>query len=157
MQMGIIGCGDFLRWMAPGIKTSREVAVKWLFDPVRERAERYAAELGGQPAESAEAVFADPEVEIACLFVPPWLRADLWEQAARADKHVLATKPLAPAAAECEHIAALAKDAEARGHISHTGKAHPPLPSGKGELEIRRQNASQCDAFCLLTSNQYAL
>lgn len=116
IQMGIIGCGDFLRWMAPGIKASREVAVKWLFDPARERAERYAAELGGQPAELAEAVFADPEVEIACLFVPPWLRSGLWEQATRTGKHILATKPLAPSAAEqCERIAALAKNAEARG------------------------------------------
>ena len=107
MQMGILGCGDFLRWMAPGIKASQNVTVKWLYDPANERAAQLCRRIGRPGGRIAGAIFADPEVDIVCLFVPPWLRTDLWVQAAQAGKHILATKPLAASAADCERIAAL--------------------------------------------------
>jgi predicted dehydrogenase len=106
-QMGILGCGDFLRWMAPAIKGSQNVSVRWLFDPMQERAARYTAELGGQVAGSHAEIFSDPKVDIVCLFVPPWLRTDLWIQAAQAGKHILATKPLVASISDCERITAL--------------------------------------------------
>jgi predicted dehydrogenase len=146
MQMGILGCGDFLRWMAPGIKASQDVAVKWLFDPARERAAHYAAELGGQVAESAGAIFADPAVDIVCLFVPPWLRTDLWVQAAQAGKHILATKPLAANTADCERIAALGNGTRAGVLYGRSGDGWPVtlkhlLDSGEiGRLALYRQD-----------------
>ena len=146
MQMGILGCGDFLRWMAPGIQASQNVTVKWLFDPARERAARYAAELGGQVAKSAGEIFADPEVDIACLFVPPWLRTDLWVQAAQAGKHILATKPLAANAADCERIAALGERTRAGVLYGRSGDGWPValkrlLESGEiGRLALYRQD-----------------
>lgn len=106
MNIGIIGCGDFLRWMAPGIKGSKHVKVRALFDPARERAVKYAAELGGELAASAEAIFADPQVDTVCLFVPPWLRRPMVEKAAAAGKHILATKPIA---ASIEDVDAIVK------------------------------------------------
>lgn len=146
MQMGILGCGDFLRWMAPGIKSSQNVAVKWLFDPARERAGHYAAELGGQVAESAAAIFADPEVDIVCLFVPPWLRMDLWVQAVQAGKHILATKPLAANSADCERITALGEKTRAGVLYGRSGDGWPVtlknlLDSGEiGRLALYRQD-----------------
>ncbi len=106
-HIGILGCGDFLRWMAPAIKDSRKVVVKWLYDPAMERAAHYAQELGGQVAESPEVIFSDAEIDTVCLFVPPWVRTGLWVQAAAAGKHVLATKPLAADIPDCDRILAL--------------------------------------------------
>ncbi|MBI4976017.1 MAG: Gfo/Idh/MocA family oxidoreductase [Spirochaetes bacterium] len=102
MNMGIIGCGDFLRWMAPAIKKSSRVAVKSLFDPARERSAKFADELGGTAVASADAIMNDPSIDIVCLFVPPWLRRPLAEEAARAGKHILATKPLAASIEDAE-------------------------------------------------------
>jgi predicted dehydrogenase len=115
MQLGVIGCGDFLRCMARDFKESKRVAIKALYDPAKERAGKHAEDLGGQVAASADAIFADPAIETVCLFVPPWLRTDLWVKAAQAGKHVLATKPIASNAADCGRI--LASGAKSRGGV----------------------------------------
>ena len=47
LKLGIMGCGDLLRWQADGIKPSKNIAVSKLYDPQQERAETYATELGG--------------------------------------------------------------------------------------------------------------
>ena len=101
LKMGILGCGDYLRWQKGSIQASTKVTVKSLFDPDGSRAARYAAELGGRAVDSAAAVLDDPDVDVVCLFVPPWIRKDLVVQAAAAGKHILTTKPLAPSVADC--------------------------------------------------------
>jgi predicted dehydrogenase len=145
-QLGILGCGDFLRWMAPGLKSSQNAAVKWLFDPAKERAAKYAAELGGQVADSHEVIFNDPEVDIVCLFVPPWIRTDLWIQSAQAGKHVLATKPLAANIPDCEKLAALGDKTRSGVLYGRSGDGWPValkrvLDSGEiGKLALYRQD-----------------
>lgn len=104
LRMGILGCGDFLRIMAPQLQSGSRMRVTHLYDPLPERAEFFARQLGGKAVSTAEAVFADPEVDVVGLFVPPWRRAELWVQAAQAGKHILATKPLAATIADCARI-----------------------------------------------------
>ena len=103
-NVGIIGCGDFLRRKASAIKHSKRIAVRWLFDPARERAAKYAAELGGKVADSAEAIFADSQVDIVYLLVPPWLRRPMVEKAAAAGKHIMAAKPIASSSEDADAI-----------------------------------------------------
>ena len=100
-NLGIIGCGDFLRWQEPALKTGKEARVSKLFDTDAGRAKAYAAKVGGEPVASAEAVLADPAIDIVCLFVPPHFRKDLLLATVRAGKHILTTKPLGPSVAEC--------------------------------------------------------
>jgi len=145
-QMGILGCGDFLRWMAPGIQRSQNVGVKWLFDPMQERAAKYAAELGGQVANDPQVIFNDLAIDIVCLFVPPWVRADLWLQAALSGKHILATKPLASSIADCEEIITLGRKAYAGVLYGRSGDGWTValkrlLDSGEiGKLALYRQD-----------------
>lgn len=108
LRLGILGCGDFLRWMAPTLKRSVRACVTLLFDTAPQRAAHYARELGGRVAASADAVIGAADVDAACLFVPPWVRHDLWLQCAAAGKHIIATKPLAAHAAQCAEMAAAA-------------------------------------------------
>jgi predicted dehydrogenase len=146
LQIGIIGCGDFLRWMAPGIKASRSVAVKWLYDPAHERARRYAAELGGRVCENSAMIYGDKDIDIICLFVPPWLRADLWIEAARAGKHILATKPLASTSSDCDRILTLGDQVRAGVLYGRSGDPWPValkrlLDMGEiGRLALYRQD-----------------
>ncbi len=102
--IGIIGCGDFLRWQAPELLKSEHVSVKALFDPRQEQAEKFATKLGGRVENSAEAIYQANDVDIVLLFVPPWARADCVEEAASSGKHILTTKPLSPNNIDCQRI-----------------------------------------------------
>jgi predicted dehydrogenase len=110
MKLGIIGCGDFLRWQEDALHASSQVEVARLYDPRQAEAKKYAERLGGAVAASEEDIFADPEIGIVALFVPPWIRAGLFARAARAGKHVITTKPLAPDLAACEEMLAVERE-----------------------------------------------
>ena len=123
--MGILGCGDYLRWEKGSIGASERVEVRALFDPDGSRSERFAQQLGGAPTGSADAVLGDPDVDVVCLFVPPWLRRDLFLQAVDAGKHVIAVKPLGPTVAECAEMVRAAESADVRCCVQYrrTGDA----------------------------------
>jgi predicted dehydrogenase len=104
LQVGICGCGDFLRWMAPAIKASTRMSVKSLFDPDQARAAKYASELGGSPVATEDAIYDDSEIDVVCLFTPPWIRKAQVLRVAEAGKHILTTKPLAPSIAEATEM-----------------------------------------------------
>jgi len=101
-NLGIIGCGDFLRWQADSLIDSKNVKVKSLFDPMKERAQKFADMLGGSAVDSSDEIMTDPEIDIVCLFVPPWLRKDLVVKAVENGKQILATKPLGATIEDCE-------------------------------------------------------
>jgi predicted dehydrogenase len=98
--IGILGCGDYLRWEHGRIKHSNRVKVKTLFDPAAERAAHYGEFFGVHPVGSADAVFDDDEIEIVLIFTPPWVRKDLVLRAVETGKHIITVKPLAPNLAE---------------------------------------------------------
>jgi myo-inositol 2-dehydrogenase/D-chiro-inositol 1-dehydrogenase len=97
-NMGLLGCGDYLRWMHKGMKNSERVQVKALFDPAKDRAMHYR-DFFGDPAvvvESADTIMQDEEIDILLVFSPPWLHAPQVIEAAERGKHVITVKPLAP-------------------------------------------------------------
>jgi len=77
-----------------------------LYDPLKDRAEKFAEMLGGKAAGSADEVLRDPDVDVVGLFVPPWLRKDLILEAVKNKKHILATKPFASSIEDCEQALA---------------------------------------------------
>lgn len=113
-RIGILGCGDYLRWQSPAIKGSRRVKVAKLFDLERRRAEKWAAELGGTVVDRDEDILGDREIDAVLLFVPPWIRRGLVERAAHAGKLIVTTKPLAPNVADCDAMVAAVERAGVR-------------------------------------------
>ena len=104
-KLGIIGCGDYVqRWEAGPISSCTTVQAKTLFDLNRQQAEKLQKKIGGDIAGSVEDILHDAVIDIVCVFVPPWVRADLISQTARAGKHIITTKPLAPSIDACETI-----------------------------------------------------
>lgn len=99
--IGVIGCGDYLRLESDSLSRSTCLNIVSLFDVDSSRAKAYAAKLGGTVAGKAEDVIGDPNVDVVCVFVPPWARRDMIVQAAKAGKHVITTKPLAPNVKDC--------------------------------------------------------
>ncbi len=109
-RVGIMGCGDFLRWQKGPLAKSERVEVTALYDPDKARAEAYAAELGGRAVDDDKAILESDDIDLVLLFVPPWIRRGLVERAAGAGKHILTTKPLAPSIADAEAIVAATQD-----------------------------------------------
>ena len=144
----IFGCGDFLRWQLPSLKTSTEIRVSGCYDPDTERARQQAEELGAEVITDPDAVFADPKVDAVALFVPPWIRKDLFLKAAAAGKHVMATKPLGSTPAECEAMRDAAESTGIRAAVIYgrTGDAFTEtvkslLDAGTyGRLALYRQD-----------------
>ena len=115
LRMGIIGCGDFLRLQEPAINKSQGIKVTALFDPAKDRSEKFAAQfLGSRVAGSPEEILDAADIDLVAIFVPPWLRKALVVHAAKNGKHIITTKPLASTIAECEEMAAAVKRAGVR-------------------------------------------
>jgi predicted dehydrogenase len=98
--IGILGCGDYLRWEHGHIKSSKRVRVKSLFDPAAERAAHYGEFFGAEAVASSDAMMDDDEIGIVLIFTPPWVRKDLVLRAVETGKHIITVKPLAPTLAE---------------------------------------------------------
>ncbi|NLF38326.1 Gfo/Idh/MocA family oxidoreductase [bacterium] len=123
-NIGVIGCGDFLRWQADAIRTSKSINVKSLFDTDPARAEKYAGRIGGAVVTSADAIFADKAIDVVCLFVPPWVRRGLVEKATQAGKHIIATKPLGPAVEDCAAMVSAVERAKIKCGIIYRRTDH---------------------------------
>lgn len=134
-NIAILGCGDFLRWQADDIKAATSLTVHALFDPDQSRAQKFADDLGGSVAESAEAIFADPAVDIVFLFVPPWLRRGLFEKAALAGKHIILTKPLAASIEDCAAMQSIAQSTGIRTGVIYSRTGDSWVSSCKALLD----------------------
>ncbi len=104
LPIGVLGCGDYLRWEHRSIKDSERVRVKSLYDPAQGKAAHYAEFFEARSVASEEAVFGDEDIEIVLIFTPPWVRKELVLRAAEAGKHVITVKPLAPTVEEATEI-----------------------------------------------------
>ena len=105
LRLGIVGCGDFLRQQEGHINQSKSVEVAALYDPAEERSAKFAAQWkGARVCGSAEELLDAPDIDVAAIFVPPWLRKPLMCRAAKNGKHIITTKPLASSLEDCEEI-----------------------------------------------------
>ncbi len=102
LRLGILGCGDFLRWNEQAIRGSRQATVAAVFDPDQARRAAWAGKLGAKAVDSASAITTGKDIDAVALFVPPWARAPLLIEAAQAGKAIITTKPLAPSVEECQ-------------------------------------------------------
>ncbi len=147
MRLGVLGCGDFLRWQESLISGSKKVHVTKFFDPDFARASAWASKMGGTAAKSAEEILDDPEVDMVALFVPPWVRKAQMLHAAAVGKQIITTKPLAPNPAEAREIVA-AVDGKVRCGVLYSRSndswmmtVSDILRSGKyGQLALYRQD-----------------
>ncbi len=104
MNLGVVGCGDFLRWQLPGIRASAHLNVTGVYDPVEEKAGRAATQLGARRFSSYESLLSDAAIDMVALFVPPMVRLESVEKAVSAGKHIITTKPLASNVPEARKI-----------------------------------------------------
>jgi predicted dehydrogenase len=147
-KIAIFGCGDFLSRQSVGIKKCENLEVKYLFDPRKAQAEKYATELGGQAVDTDAVIFDDPEIDLVVLFVPPWIRRGLIERACAAGKHIYTTKPLGSTAEDCAAMVAAVEKAGVLCGLGYNRTANPLVEAYKkiftdpeiGQLALYKQD-----------------
>ena len=112
LRWGVAGCGWVARdYVLPALDAAPNCEVVALLDPDPER----LAAIGLAPAvgrhTDLDAFLAEPDLEAVYVAAPNYLHALLVEAAARAGKHVLCEKPMAPTLEEAERMVAACKRA----------------------------------------------
>ena len=113
VRLAIVGCGTISQlnargYLARGYLSNPECDVVALCDPVRERAERRAAEWGIRPRiyERFEDLIDAADIDAVELLTPTSLHAGQAVAALDAGKHVSCQKPICNTAAEADQIIA---------------------------------------------------
>lgn len=110
MKVGLIGCGNISGVYLRVSRRFPEIEVVAVADAIPERAQKRAEEFGiPKVYPSAEAMFADPEIEVILNLTVPQAHAPLNRQALEAGKHVYCEKPFGTHRAEARAVLELAK------------------------------------------------
>ena len=109
LNLGIIGFGGMGKWHAKNAARAGVTPVA-ACDIVPEKVQE-AADMGLATYDSAEALLADPRVNIVILTVPNHLHAPMCRLAAKAGKHVISEKPAAMNVAEFDGMVEACRDA----------------------------------------------
>ena len=102
LNWGILATGSIARQFAAGLRTSETGHLHAVGSRSLETAERFAAEYGGVPYDSYEAVLEDPEVQAVYIATPHHMHAEWTIRCAEAGKGILCEKPFTLNSAEAE-------------------------------------------------------
>ncbi len=111
IKIGIVGCGKIAQVRhIPEYAANESAELYGFFDVCKERAEELAQKYGGKAFESAEALFADANIDAVSICAANYAHAELSIKALQAGKHVLCEKPMATTLADCEAMVKAAKE-----------------------------------------------
>lgn len=112
MKIGFVGCGFASDGYVSTLCNHPRLQLAGVTDLDRERAVRLAELHAVRAYPSAEALFADPSIELVVNLTPPESHHPVSRAALEAGKHVYSEKPLATSRAAARELVALA---ESRG------------------------------------------
>ena len=101
-KIGILGCGKIAQVRhIPEYAANPRAQLYGYYSPTESRAEEMAAKYGGKVYQSAEALLADPELDVISVCSVNSTHAEYTIAALNAGKHVLCEKPMATCMEEC--------------------------------------------------------
>lgn len=109
LNIGVVGLGRGFMLMLPTFRADSRCRLVAAADPRPEARQRFAQEFAAEVYETAEALCADPAVDLVYIASPHQHHAAQAIAAARAGKHVLVEKPMALDAEECAAMNAAAR------------------------------------------------
>ncbi len=109
--VGMLGSGFIGEFHALGLRHVPNARVVANHGAGVERREQFARRFGSRPADSIDAVCADPEVDLVVVSLPNHLHLEAVRAAARHGKAVACTKPLGRNATEAAEMLRLVEEA----------------------------------------------
>ena len=110
----IVGCGVIGPSHARAIQALPNARLVATVDVVEERAQKLAAEFGGEPDTDLDRVLSRPDVDVVSVCVPSGLHSEVGCRAAAAGKHVLVEKPIDVTLEAADRLIAAARSAGVR-------------------------------------------
>ena len=112
IKWGVLGTANIARGCTiPGMRLAENCELYAIAGRSLEKAERFRAEFGFEKAYgSYKALLADPAVEAVYIPLPNTLHHEWVVKAAKAGKHILCEKPLAPSAKEAAEMQSAARE-----------------------------------------------
>ncbi|MBE0690337.1 MAG: Gfo/Idh/MocA family oxidoreductase [Anaerolineae bacterium] len=122
MQVGIIGAGSYGEAHAQAMRELSDVKLVAASRTNVDELSHFVSTYGGTAYTDYGDLLADPQVAAVVIATPHHLHTEIALAAARAGKHILLEKPMAPTLEECDHI--IKTCAEQRvvlmvGHVNH--------------------------------------
>lgn len=127
LRLGVIGLSRGFDLTRPTLAADPRVAMAGAADPRPDARAAFAAEFGATAHETAEALLADPDIEVVYIATPHQTHADLAIAAARAGKHVLVEKPMALDMAACRAMTEAAREAGVQLVVGPSHGFDPPV------------------------------
>ena len=109
MKVAVIGAGNNGRGHARGLAKIEGVNVVGIADPVVERAEAAAAEMGANPYSDHRTMLDEAKPEVVWISSPCWLHAEHTMDCAQAGAHIMCEKPMALNLDDCDRMIGAAR------------------------------------------------
>ncbi len=133
---GLVGCGYWGPNLLRNMLAHPRLRVRCAAERDPERRAQIALRFPAVPlAERAEALFCDPEIDVAVIATEASSHHELVRRALEADKHVLVEKPLALSTEHARNLADLARSRERLLLVGHTFLYNPAVLHLKKLLE----------------------
>lgn len=135
LGIGIIGAGAFGERHAQALAELDDLRLVAAMRTNPPALAAFTAHYGGQGYINSADLLADPAVDAVVIATPHHLHTEIAEAAARAGKHILLEKPMAPSLAECDRILLAAKQARITLMLGHTSQFAPAYRLAKAMLD----------------------
>jgi predicted dehydrogenase len=137
VRLAIVGCGNIIQLNAPGYVQHPRCDVTVLCDPLRERAELRARQLGIAPRICTDyaQVLDDPAVDAVELLTPTYLHAEQIVAGLAAGKHVSCQKPITVTVAEADRVLTAVEKARTTFRVTENFLYYPPIVKAKELLD----------------------
>ena len=126
-RIGIIGAGHYGEAHAQAIAQLDDAVLVAASRTNAEALAAFTARYGGVGYTDYAQLLNDPAVDVVVIATPHHLHTHVAIEAARAGKHILLEKPMAPTLPECQQIADAAHEAGVSlmlGHVNHFAPAY---------------------------------
>ncbi|MCC6616649.1 MAG: Gfo/Idh/MocA family oxidoreductase [Anaerolineae bacterium] len=104
IKVGIIGAGSYGESHAQAMREVSDVKLVAASRTNAEALSGFVGKYGGSAYTDYHDLLADPQVDAVVIATPHHLHTEIVLAAARAGKHILLEKPMAPTLAECDQI-----------------------------------------------------
>ena len=147
LKVGVIGLSRAFTLMLPTFVLDPRVMLAAAADPRAEAREAFTADFGGRTYDHADALCADPDVDLVYVASPHQFHAAHAVAAAKGGKHILVEKPMAITLDECRAMTDAARSAGVQLVVGHSHSFDRPvqraraLISGGGLGRVRMMTA----------------
>jgi len=135
VNIGIIGAGSYGEQHARALAELTSARLAAASRTNEAALQQFTALYGGRGYTDYRALLADEAVEAVVIATPHHLHTTIVEDAARAGKHILLEKPMAPTLAECDRILAAVAAAGVKLMVGHTNQFARAYRTAKAILD----------------------